>query len=469
MASLFRNTFFVTISQAWQMIMAVVMMPFATRYLGVEGFGRYNTATVIMFYVFLINDFGLNTWVTRELARHKEQTTEILGRAISIKTMLVLPCFLFVLLYTVLTNYDRTSYQAIWIFALYGIVDSFTQLGYAVFRSRERMELETIVAGLAKTLLTGLAVLALVRGWGLLAFSGMFLISTFFSMTLSLYFVRSRFSTLRMDWDWRAAMDMLRKSAYFGLALFIASSYDKLDVLMLSWMKGMDMVGLYSAPNKLLSFTNQIPTIFATAFFPQMARFVSDRDELGRIVTMAVKYLVMLSVPMVTGIFLISDQLTVLVFGGLFTHSAAALRIMAFASGLQFINIFMAGLYGATNHQNKILQIEVVALTFKLLVNLYLIPHYGFLGAAISTVATEGLVCALALGWALWRITPLSEWIFLAKIGLSTICMACGLLMLQGKPLAALILTAVLIYGVLLVITRTISLEQLKTNLAHLR
>jgi O-antigen/teichoic acid export membrane protein len=469
MASLFRNTFFVTISQAWQMIMAVVMMPFATRFLGVEGFGRYNTATVIMFYVFLINDFGLNTWVTRELARHKEQTTEILGRAIGIKAMLVLPCFLFVLLYTLLTNYDTTSYQAIWIFALYGIVDSFTQLGYAVFRSRERMELETIVASLAKTLLTALAVLALVRGWGLIVFSSMFLISTFFSMTLSLYFVRSQFSPLHITWDWSAAMDMLRRSAYFGLALFIASSYDKLDVLMLSWMKSMDMVGLYSAPNKLLSFTNQIPTIFATAFFPQMARFVSNRDELGRIVTLAVKYLVMLAVPMVTGIFLISDQLTVLVFGGLFTHSAAALRIMAFASGLQFLNIFMAGLYGATNHQNKILQIEIVALVFKLVVNLYLIPHYGFLGAAISTVATEGLVCTLAVSWAMWRITPLSEWIFLGKIGLSTLCMAFAIVILQGRPLAILIVTAILVYGILLLITRTISLEQLKTNLAQLR
>lgn len=469
MASIFRNTFFVTLSQSWQMIMAVVMMPFATRYLGVEGFGQYNTATVIMFYVFLINDFGLNTWVTRELARHKERTGEILSRAIAMKTMLILPCFLFVLMYTLLTNYDATSYQAIWIFALYGVVDSFTQLGYAIFRSRERMELETIVAGLTKTLLTGLAILALVSGWGLLAFSAMFLLSTFFSMSLSLYFVHSRFSPLRFSREWPAGIDMLRKSAYFGLALLIASSYDKLDVLMLSWMKGMEMVGLYSAPNKLLSFTHQIPTIFATAFFPQMARFVADRLELGRIVTTAIKYLVMLAVPMVAGIFMISDPLTVLVFGGSFTHSATALRIMAFASALQFINIFMAGLYGATNHQNRILQIEIVALVFKVAVNLYLIPHYGFLGAAISTVATEALVCALALGWALRRITRLSEWTFFGKIALSTAGMAVMLWLLQGEPLVVLIVAAILFYGVLLLLTRTVSLKQLKTNLAQLR
>ncbi len=469
MASIFRNTFFVTLSQSWQMVMAVVMMPFATRYLGVEGFGQYNTATVIMFYVFLINDFGLNTWVTRELARHKERTGEILSRAIAMKTMLILPCFLFVLMYTLLTNYDAASYQAIWIFALYGVVDSFTQLGYAIFRSRERMELETIVAGLTKTLLTGLAILALVSGWGLLAFSAMFLLSTFFSMSLSLYFVHSRFSPLRFSRDWPAGFEMLRKSAYFGLALLIASSYDKLDVLMLSWMKGMEMVGLYSAPNKLLSFTHQIPTIFATAFFPQMARFVADRQELGRIVTTAIKYLVMLAVPMVAGIFVISDPLTVLVFGGSFTHSATALRIMAFASALQFINIFMAGLYGATNHQNRILQIEIVALVFKVAVNLYLIPHYGFLGAAISTVATEALVCALALGWALRRITRLSEWTFFGKIALSTAGMALMLRLLQGEPLVILIAAAILFYGVLLLLTRTVSLKQLKTNLAQLR
>jgi len=201
MSGLFRNTFFVTLSQLWQMIMALTMMPFASRYLGVEGFGKYNTATVIMFYVFLLNDFGLNTWITRELAREQDRTRITLAHAFGLKLFMILPCAALLLIYYLLTDYDLQTYQAIWIFAVFGVVDSFTQMGYAVFRSRERMELEMIVAVMAKTLLTGLAILALVLGWGLLAFSAMFVLSTVAGLIVSLSLIRKHFAPLGLRFD----------------------------------------------------------------------------------------------------------------------------------------------------------------------------------------------------------------------------------------------------------------------------
>lgn len=468
MASLFRNTFFVTLSQTWQMLMALAMMPFASRYLGVEGFGRYNTATVIMFYVFLINDFGLNTWMTRELAREKDKTRLTFSFALGVKALLILPCFVFVWLYHLLTEYDQATYEAIWIFAAYGVIDSFTQLAYAVFRSRERMELEAMVASLAKATLTGLGILALVLGWGLAIFSLMFVLSAVVGLALSFWLIQKHFVPLSIRFNLRTFQHMITNSAYFGLALLVASSYDKLDVLMLSWMKGMETVGLYSAPSKLLSFTNLIPTIFATAFFPQMARFVGNKQELSRIFTIAIKYLLMLAIPLVAGIFMISDQLTVILFGGQFADSAAALRIMAFASGLLCINLFLASLYGATNHQGKILRIEIIALIFKLGVNLILIPKFSYLGAAISTVATESLVFLLAFSWALYHIAPVRELSFVPKFIFATAAMYACLVFMKGWPLLLLVLTAMLIYFLSLLATRALDLRQLRENLLRI-
>ncbi len=468
MSGLFRNTFFVTLSQLWQMIMALTMMPFASRYLGVEGFGKYNTATVIMFYVFLLNDFGLNTWITRELARERDKTRSTLAYAFGLKLCMILPCAAFLLVYYLLTDYDQQTYQAIWIFAVFGVVDSFTQMGYAIFRSRERMELEMIVAVMAKTLLTGLAILALVLGWGLLAFAAMFVLSTVAGLIVSLSLIRKHFAPLGLHFDAARYRRMLTLSANFGLALFIASSYEKLDVLMLSWMKDMDTVGLYSAPSKLLSFTNLIPTIFATAFFPQMARFVSNKAELSRIFSIAVKHLLMLAIPLVAGIYMISDQLTVLVFGSAFGDSAVVLRILSFAAGILFINLFLASLYGATNHQGKIVQIEIIALVLKIIVNLLLIPEYSYRGAAWSTVATESLVLVLALSWALRHIASISGLSFFGKFLAATAGMCAGLYFMSAWPLLASVAGAVLIYFLLLFVTRALDVNQIKQYLVHL-
>ena len=113
MNRLFRNTFFVTLSQIWQMLMALIMMPAAARFLGVEKYGSYTTATAIMFFVFLINDFGLNTWITRELARDKKQTLRLLSYAMGAKIFMIVPCLLFILAYFFLTDYNSQTYYAI--------------------------------------------------------------------------------------------------------------------------------------------------------------------------------------------------------------------------------------------------------------------------------------------------------------------------------------------------------------------
>lgn len=467
MNRLFRNTFFVTLSQIWQMLMALIMMPAAARFLGVEKYGSYTTATAIMFFVFLINDFGLNTWITRELARDKKQTLRLLSYAMGAKIFMIVPCLLFILAYFFLTDYNSQTYYAILIFAVYGVIDSFTQLHYAIFRSYERMELETLVATTVKTMLTVLAVLSLVLGWGLLPFCAMFVLSTVVGLFFSLVLVRKNFVAATARFELTTSCSMVRQSAWFGLALFVASSYDKIDVLMLSWMKGMEVVGLYGAASKLLSLTNLIPTIFATAFFPQMARFVSNKQELARLFSMAVKYLLMLAIPLVAGVYMLSDQLILLIGGREYAASAEPLRVIAFASGILFINIFLASLYGATNHQAKIVQIEIIALVFKTTLNLFLIPKYSYMGTAISTLANESLVFMLAMGWALRRIAPITEWNFVPKFLLSTAAMVACLLFLKPWPLPALITAAVCVYFIMLFITRTLDLRQIKSILVQ--
>ncbi len=465
MQGLFRNTFFVTLSQIWQMLMALIMMPAAARFLGVEKYGSYTTATAIMFFVFLINDFGLNTWITRELARDKGQTQRWLSLAIGTKVFMIVPCLAFIVVYYLLTGYDSQTYYAIIIFAVYGVIDSFTQLHYAIFRSYERMELETLVATSVKTLLTVLAVLALALGWGLLIFCAMFVLSTLAGLLFSMQLVRKNFVSVSVRMEPTTSRRMLRQSAWFGLALFVASSYDKIDVLMLSWMKGMEVVGLYGAASKLLSLTNLIPTIFATAFFPQMARFVSNKQELSRLFSIAVKYLLMLAIPLVAGVYLLSDQLILLIGGRAYAASAEPLRVIAFASGILFINIFLASLYGATNHQAKIVQIEILALIFKTSVNLLLIPKYSYMGAAISTLANESLVFFLAMGWALRHIAAITEWNFIPKFLLATAAMCGCLLVFRQSPLAVLITVAVCVYFLMLFITRTLDIRQIKSIL----
>ena len=469
MPSLFRNTFYTGLSQGWQMLMAIVLFKVATTGLGERGFGQYMLATTLMYFVLLSNDFGLNTLVTREIATRKNQGSSILGHSFGLKLILIPVSVILLFGYLFLTRYDPETKRVILIFALYGLTSSFTQLAYGVFRAHERMEYEALVSITEKTISTGLCVLVIVLDFGVISFSSAFAAAGWISLFFAFALIRKRIHPFRVLFDFKAEKRLFKNALVFGCAMFITSVYDKVAVLMLSWMQNMAAVGFYGAAQKLVSFTSLIPTIFATAFFPRFAATSKNRNELSRVFTIGLQFLLMIAVPLVCGVFLLADRLIFLFADPQYAASVRAMRILAFPAGILFVNLFWASLYGASGHQRSILLIEIIGLFCNVVANWLLIPRHSYIGAAWATLITESLVLCLASVWAFARIVRMTEWFFIPKILFAAGIMSLFLIRFPRFPLIPAALMAVALYLTLLILTRTLRLDQLKNQLAGLR
>jgi len=469
MSSLFRNTFYTSLAQGWQMLMALLLFKLAATFLQGPGFGKYSVATTIMYFVLMFDDLGLSTLTTREIARDKNKAQRFLGVVLGLKTVLILISLLFVFLFTSLTHYDPETDAAIWIFTFCGLAYSFAFQGYAVFRAYERMELETAITVLEKTVSTVFGILVLALGMGIIAFSWMFALASLVALTASMWILQKRFLRLRPVFHMGEFRKALSSSIAFGIAMFITFTYDRVDILLLSTMKDMGAAGLYGAAHKLLSFTGLVPTIFATAFFPKFSIHANDPQELSRIFTTGFKYLMMLAVPMIPAVFILSKPLMLFFSTAEFLEASGALCIMAVTSGILFINIFLASLYGATNHQKRILVFEVVGLCMNVAGNWMLIPRYSYMGSAVATVITEGIVVVLAMTWSLKHIAKITEYSFWGKIVLATGGMSIFLLFFRNGYLPGNVAGGAAVYFFLLFVTRAVDAQQLKRNLAELR
>jgi O-antigen/teichoic acid export membrane protein len=471
MPSLFRNTFYTSLSQGWQMIMAVVLIKVAATGLGEHKFGMYGIATTVMYFVLLFDDFGVNTFITRDIARDKSRSRLLTDQALGLKLLLIPVSLVFIGAFSLLTRnlYDAETRRVIWIFCAYGLIVSFTQLAFGVFRAHERMEYETIAAVTEKTLSTGLCVLAVTAAFGMVPFSLFFVLAGAVSLVLAFGILRRRIHPFAPRIDLRRNAALFKAAFVYGCALFITSLYDKVATLILSWMQSLSAVGFYIAAQKLLSFTNLLPTIFATSFFPRFAATSHDREELSRVFTVGLKHLLMLAIPLVPGVYLLSDRLILLFTDAGYGASAGILRILAFPAGILFINIFWASLCGATGHQRTILGFQLIGLTCNVLLNLALIPRYSYLGAAWTTLATEGLVCCMASVFAFIRVVRLTEWFFIPKIFFAAAVMSVFLVCTPEWPLVPSVIAAVVLYGAILLATRTLRLNGLKSQLAGLR
>ncbi len=416
-----KNTYWVSLGQFFQMALALAVVPVATRYLGDEKFGVYSLAGALMYFVFLLNDLGLNTYFTREVARDLETAPRWFANALSLKLITVVLSALFLPAIWLIPSLSGEARWAIVIFCGYGVLSSFFQLSFALFRAHERMGYETLILAGEKIITSGIGIALLVMGYGLQAFCSVFVIGGTLSLALSLVIIHKKFFPIRFHFDRQFAREVLLKALPFGLSMFLVTVYDRVGILMLTAMTSPEEVGWYAAAYKLLSLTNLVPMILVTALFPALSREAAlGSDEAARIFTKGLKYLVFLALPMIAGATLLAEELVVFMFGADFKNAAPALQILSWVSGILFLNIFLATLLTAANHQKKLLVVQIAGLLANLGLNYVLISKYSIAGSALASVITEGLILIFCLLFALIRVTRLLEFSFIPKAMLAT-------------------------------------------------
>jgi len=457
-----KNTLFLSIGQFTQTALAFILMPVAARYLGDDGFGQYNLATAIMYIISLVNDFGLNTLTTRENARDREQAAVLFGQALFVKIVFTILCAVALGIALWIYDFPHRIAIAVAVFAIYGVFSSMTQLATGIFRSFERMEYETIVTILEKTIITGLGVYVLIHRADLVTFAVVFAAGGLVSLAAGLFLVNKKFFPVRLQIDVARSLALLKQAVIFGLSMFLVTIYDRVAVLMLGKMQSNEVVGWYSAAYKLISLTSVVPMIIVNATFPKLSRASQVREEVvASLFTKGFKYLVFLVLPLIAGVSILAEPLIMLICGPGYEEAIPALRILVFTSALSFLNIYLAGLFWATNHQKVMFIFQAVALAANIALNLALIPNHGHIGSAWASVATEGLILVLSFYVAVKKITRIEESGFFLKGLGATAVMTAFLLIAPSIHILFSIISAMVLYFASLYLLRGFALDEI--------
>lgn len=186
-----------------------------------------------------------------------------------------------------------------------------------------------------------------------------------------------------------------RDAAPIGLGVLVSAIYFRCDVYFVNYFHGLDTVGMYNAVFRLVEALRLFPAAVLAVVFPDLVRAATGRPLkrlsllLGSIGTLAAAF----TIAAAPGIVHVA-------YGEAYAAAAAPLQVLALALPLFFLNYALTHQVIAWDGQRKYLAITMVALATNVAGNLLLIPGQGMLGAAWSTVFTEGIVsagCLLAL------------------------------------------------------------------------
>lgn len=165
------------------------------------------------------------------------------------------------------------------------------------------------------------------------------------------------------------------------------------DTLLLGHFRSSADVGVYTVATRLVTLAVFVMAPINAAFAPQFAHHFhrGERDDMARIYTAATGWIVRLSLPAFALLLIFPEDLLAL-FGGEFKTGAAVTITLAIG---QLVNAFTGPCGTALNmagHVTVNLVNNVVTLAFNVGLNLWLIPEYGAIGAALAWTLSLGAV-----------------------------------------------------------------------------
>ena len=188
-----------------------------------------------------------------------------------------------------------------------------------------------------------------------------------------------------------------------GAGILVSALYFRCDVYFVEWWHGLDTVGVYNAAFRIVEALRLFPAAILAVAFPILcrARNAGPVRQLGT-------WLLVGGGVLMAALLVGAPAILDLLYGQRFVEGGAALRVLALALPLFFVNYALTHQVIAWQGQHAYLAITLVALVTNLVGNLTLIPVHGMVGAAASTLLTEIVVsvgCLVALARIGQRIT----------------------------------------------------------------
>ncbi|MCB0196131.1 MAG: glycosyltransferase, partial [Anaerolineae bacterium] len=379
----------------------------------------------------MLSDAGLNMYAIREIAKHQQGSQFIAGNIIVLRLGLAVVTMILITVSAWLTGYSEQFVAYIFIASLilllYAIQDSFD----AILQAYERFDLSavSVIIGQLAFVISGFTLLLM--GWHVFGLIIAGLINVVVSAAVAWWMIRRSYAS-SLPWQLTPGRwwGFLRTSLPFGLIKVWLSWSLKIDIVILSWFWFAQMAGWYGAAYALVSGITVISTAINTALYPSLSRQNAENAaSLPQIYQQVLKYLLLLSLPIAAGVFLTADKWVSFLYGHEFEPTAVVLSILILTVPLLFVSEFFRYALLATNRELIAVRELGWAVCINILLNLWWIPRYGFVAAAIITVISEAVLVFLYL----WQLRNEVGFFTFLKIGVKPLLATIGMMFIIAE------------------------------------
>jgi O-antigen/teichoic acid export membrane protein len=461
-ASVFKNTFALLVPNLLNPLISFLLIVFISRYLGVGELGQYSLVLSYLSLAGIFSSMGLTTLLVRQISRRPEEAHVLVSNASIFGAFSSLASVLAMNLAVVLVGYDREVIQAALVCSFSLLISTPISYLEGVFRSFEKSQYIAFAYVTENLLRVGTCILLLRSGSGIVALFAVSVACRVFALMLMLYLYRRTVG--RIDFQIRKdVLQLFRKEApTFASIAFFSTIYLGTDQIILSKLKGMVSVGIYSAADRLLQITKTLPLAFGAALLPILTReFAAGLRQLQALTILGIRYLFLGLAPIIVGTAILSTSIIATIYGDKFATAAAILQLHIFSLLPTGIALLLAEVLIASDNQRIDLRINVGAAIVNVGLNFLFISLFSAWGAALATLVTMTLFCMVQYGYIRKYLFCIPVTRVAGKSIIASVSMGMFTHMFKEWNLFGNIAISSIIYIVLIIVLRLISTEEL--------
>ncbi|MCC7532845.1 MAG: flippase [Bacteroidia bacterium] len=394
MASVKRNFAFNVLLVISNIVFPVVIFPYIARILGPQGLGNAHFALQFSKYFMITASLGIPIYGLREVAKVKD---DVAKRSKLVSELLVLnfiTALLSTLVYFCVIYYSTNliEYKAYLIVAALQVITGFLSIDW-LFYGLEDFKTITIRSLVVRIVTIGFLIGFIQTPDDVMPYLVISILSITAAHIWNLFYA---FKQIRFQLSNLAILPHLKPIFIIFLMNVCITMYTVFDTVWVGFLSSAAAVGLYTSAMKLCKISIPLVSALGIVLQPKSAqKFAANETQPAHLQT-SFNFIIDMAIPIAFGLCILAPEFLMLLSGKAFLEATLAMRILSILPlciGLN--NLFGMQILSASGHDKNLLFSVFCGMILHVILNIWLVPIYEHVGAAIAIASTEIFVTAI--------------------------------------------------------------------------
>lgn len=391
--TIFRNTLFTIGAQIALRASGFLLNILIIRRLGDDNYGQYAWVLAWANFFSFIGDLGITQYMTREYAREPEKGKKLFWDVTVIRMILAFVTSVISVSFALLKPDPVESRVALAI-GLYTSTYFFMAIIAplsSVISGYQRLDIISILTVISQILYLAISVLILFVWNDFVALISATVLTLPIMLGIIIWVIRRyKMSPPTFKISPSLWLGLIWAGLPFALNQITLTSAYQFDTIIMQQFYTSNVVGWYNAAYNLTRSLLIFTSAFSSALgLTLMREYVNNPEVIRPWYYRSVKFMLLIGLPLSVGGMILSSKLIPFIYGHEYQAAAIAFAILIWDTPLLMYTAHCGNLAVAMGRERRTASIYFTEAVLNIILNIILIPRYGIIGAAFTTIATE--------------------------------------------------------------------------------